>query len=79
MDTQPGYPVPRHLTRNPSSQRGASHVGSQGEEAISVTHDTLPQVVKASVLYYKKIKAYVQVITGNLTSAATLRVDKLTE
>ena len=54
-------------------------MGSQGEEAISVTHDTLPQVVKASALYYKKIETYVQVITGNLTSAAALRADKLTE
>ena len=65
MDTQPGYPVPGHLTRNPSSQRGASHIGSQGEEAVPVTNDTLSQVVKASVLYYEKIKTYVQVITGN--------------
>ena len=65
MDTQPGYPVLGHFTRNPSSRRGASHVGSQGEEAIPVTHDTLPQVVKASTLYYEKIKTYVQVITGN--------------
>ena len=40
MDTQLGYPIPGHLTRNPSSRRGASHIGSQGEEAISVTHDT---------------------------------------
>ena len=63
----------------PSSRRGASHVGSQDEEAVSVTHDTLPQVVKASALYYKKIKTYVQVITGNLTSAAALRADKSTE
>ena len=39
MDTQPGYPVPGHLTCNPSSRRGASHVGSQSEEAVPVTHD----------------------------------------
>ena len=58
MDTQPGYPVLRYLTRNPSSWRGASHIGSQGKEAISVTHDTLPQVVKASTLYYEKIKKH---------------------
>ena len=62
---QSGYPIPGHLTCNPLSWRGASHVGSQGEEAIPVTHNTLPQVVKASVLYYEKIKTYVQVITGN--------------
>ena len=57
--TRAPYPQP------PSSQRGASHIGSQDEEAVSVTHDTLPQVVKASALYYEKIKTYVQVITGN--------------
>ena len=65
MDTQLGYPIPGHLTHNPLSQRVASHVGSQGEEAVPVTHDTLPQVIKVSALYYEKIKTYVQVITGN--------------
>ena len=30
-----------------------AHVSSQGQEAISATHDTLPQVIKATVLYYK--------------------------
>ena len=31
-----------------------------GKEAVSVTHDTLPQVVKASALYYKTRKTYLQ-------------------
>ena len=64
------------------------HVSSQGKEAVFVTHDTLPQVVKASVLYYKnkniftRITAYLHSSTINygevkLTSATTLRVDKL--
>ena len=45
--------LPGHLACDPSSRREASHVSSQGKEAIFVTHDTLPQVVKASSLYYK--------------------------
>ena len=45
--------LPGHLACDPSSRREASHVSSQGKEAIFVTHDTLPQVVKASTLYYK--------------------------
>ena len=63
------------------------HVSSQGKEAIFATHDTLPQVIKASVLYYKnkniftRITAYLHILTisyndAKLTSAATLRVDK---
>ena len=40
----------------PLSQRGSSHVSSQGKEAASVTHDTLPQVIKVSALYYKTRK-----------------------
>ena len=63
------------------------HVSSQGKEAVFVTHDTLPQVVKASVLYYKKkniftrIAAYLHSSTINygevkLASATTLRADK---
>ena len=48
-----GVHLPGHLASNPSSRREASHVSSQGKEAIFVTHDTLPQVVKASALYYK--------------------------
>ena len=48
-----GVHLPGHLTCDPSSQREASHVSPQGKEAVFVTHDTLPQVVKASMLYYK--------------------------
>ena len=63
------------------------HVSSQGKEAVFVTHDTLPQVVKVSVLYYKnkniftRITAYLHLLTIDygevkLTSATALRVDK---
>ena len=34
------------------------HVSSQGKEAVFVMHDTLPQAIKASVLYYKKKHIY---------------------
>ena len=49
-------------------------------------HDTLPQAVKTSVLYYKKTYftriTYLHILTINhsdaeLTSAAALRADKL--
>ena len=46
MDTQPDYPSPEHLARVPSSQREPIHVSSQGKEAASVTHDTLPRSLK---------------------------------
>ena len=52
--------LPEHLACDPSSRREASHVSSQGKEAVFVTHDTLPQVVKASTLYYKNRKTYLQ-------------------
>ena len=59
-----GYSTRVHLSEHlaciPPSWREASHVSSQGKEAASVTHDTLPQVVKASVLHYKTRKAYLQ-------------------
>ena len=32
------------------------HISSQGKEAVFVTHDTLPQVIKAFALYYKNKK-----------------------
>ena len=48
MSTQPE--IPRAL------QRETSHVSPQGKEAVFVTHDTFPQVVKASALYYKNKK-----------------------
>ena len=63
------------------------HVSSQGKEAIFAMHDTLPQVVKASMLYYKNKNiftriTYLHILTiscndAKLTSAATLRLDKL--
>ena len=52
--------LPGHLACNPSSRREASHISSQGKEAVFVTHDTLPQVIKVSVLYYKNRKTYLQ-------------------
>ena len=68
MDTQPEYPSPEHLARVPSSRREPSHISSQGKEAASVTHDTLPQVVKASALYYE---------TKNKFTIFTMITDKL--
>ena len=55
-----GVHLPEHLACVPSSQRESSHISSQGKEAASVTHDTLPQVIKASALYYKTRKTYLQ-------------------
>ena len=55
-----GVPLPEHLARVPSSWREPSHVSSQGKEATSVTHDTLPQVIKASALYYETRKTNLQ-------------------
>ena len=60
MDTRPDYPSPEHLARVPSSRREPSHISSQGKEAASVTHDTLPQVVKVSALYYETRKTNLQ-------------------
>ena len=63
------------------------HVSSQGKEAVFATHDTLPQVIKVSALYYKsiftRITAYLHILTisyndAKLTSATTLRADKST-
>ena len=56
MDTRPEYTCLSIPPAIPPSRRGSSHVSSQGKEAASVTHDTLPQVVKASALYYKTRK-----------------------
>ena len=62
------------------------HLSSQGKEAVFVTHDTLPQAVKVSTLYYKNKNiftriTYLHVLTisysdAKLTSAAALRADK---
>ena len=51
-----GVHLSEHLACVPSSRRESSHVSSQGKEATSVTHDTLPQVIKASALYYETRK-----------------------
>ena len=53
MDTLTEYAC---LSTSPAFPRVGGkpdHISSQGKEAIFVTHDTLPQVVKASALYYK--------------------------
>ena len=55
-----GVHLPEHLACIPLSRRESSHVSSQGREAASVTHDTLPQVIKASVLYYETRKTNLQ-------------------
>ena len=55
-----GVHLSEHLACVPSSQRESSHISSQGKEATSVTHDTLPQVVKASTFYYKTRKTNLQ-------------------
>ena len=55
-----GVHLPEHLACVHSSRRESSHVSSQGKEAASVTHDTLPQVVEASVLYYETRKTNLQ-------------------
>ena len=71
----------------PRAKGKPDHVSSQGKEAVFATHDTLPQVIKASALYYKnkniftRITAYLHILTisyddAKLTSAATLRADK---
>ena len=37
------------------------HVSSQGKEAVCAAHDTLPQVVKASTLYYKNKNIFTRI------------------
>ena len=49
-----GVHLSEHLACIPSSRRESSRVSSQGKEAALVTHDTLPQVIKASALYYNQ-------------------------
>ena len=88
MDTLPEYTCLGISPAIPRVRGKPDHVSSQGKEAIFVTHDTLPQVAKASALYYKNKKyiyknhsIFVHLSTINygevkLTSAATLRADK---
>ena len=87
MDTLMEYTCLSILPGFPRVRGKPDHVSSQGKEAVFVTHDALPQVIKASALYYKnkniftRITAYLHLLTISysevkLTSAATLRVDK---
>ena len=82
------YTCPSISPAFPRVRGKPDHVSSQGKEAVFATHDTLPQVIKASVLYYKnkniftRITAYLHILTISyddvkLTSATTLRVNKL--
>ena len=45
-----GVSLPGVLRRDPSSWREASHVSSQGEEAVSVTHDIYNLIITASTM-----------------------------
>ena len=87
-DTLPEYTCLGISSAIPRVRGKPDHVSSQGKEAVFVTHDTLPQVIKASSLYYKnkniftRITAYLHLSTINygevkLTSAATLTANKL--
>ena len=53
MDTLTEYACPSTSPVFPRVGGKPDHVSSQGKEAVFVTHDTLPQVVKAFALYYK--------------------------
>ena len=59
MDTLTEYACLSILPAFPQVGGKPDHVSSQGKEAICAAHDTLPQVVKASTLYYKN-KTYLQ-------------------
>ena len=51
--------LPGHLACNPSSQREASHISSQGKEAVFVTHDTymyIVQILCSISSYFKNTK-----------------------
>ena len=52
MDTLVEYTLLSILPVFPQSLRELDHISSQGREAVCATHDTLPQAVKVSVLYY---------------------------
>ena len=89
MDTPPEYTCLGISPVIPRVRGKPDHVSSQEKEAVFVTHDTLPQVIKASVLYYKNKKyiyknhsIFLHLSTINygevkLTSATALRADKL--
>ena len=87
MDTLTEYTCLSILPAFPRVGGKPDHISSQGKEAIFAMHDTLPQVIKASMLYYKnkniftRITAYLHLLTISygdvkLTSATALRVDK---
>ena len=52
MDTLMEYTCLSILPVFPRVGGKPGHVSSQGKEAIFATHDTLPQAIKASMLYY---------------------------
>ena len=56
MDTLMEYDCLGILPAFPRVGGKPDHVSSQGKEAVFVTHDTLPQVIKATTLYYKNKK-----------------------
>ena len=69
MDTLVEYTLLSISPAFPQSLRELDHVSSQGQEAVCATHDTLPQVVKASALYYKNIFTYLHKSTINYSGA----------
>ena len=63
MDTQMEYTCLSISPAFPRVKGKPDHISSQGKEAIFATHDTLPQAIKAFMLYYKK--TYLQYSHGN--------------
>ena len=61
MDTLTEYTCLSILPAFPRVGGKPDHVSSQEKEAICATHDTLPQVVKASVLYYKNKNIFTRI------------------
>ena len=88
MDTLTEYTCLSISPAFPRVRGKPDHVSSQGKEAVFAMHDTLPQVVKASMLYYKNKNIFTRITANlhlltisygevNLTSDAALRADKL--
>ena len=61
MDTLPEYTCLGILPAITRVRGKPDHISSQGKEAVFVTHDTLPQVVKAFVLYYKNKNIFIRI------------------
>ena len=61
MDTLTEYTCLSILPAFPRVGGKPDHISSQGKEAVFVTHDTLPQVVKASTLYYKNKNIFTRI------------------